>query len=591
MRTALTIPPGIVSDDTSFDTDGGGWKAGSRVRFWRGRAQVIGGWEAVLTDALDGVCRGHFAWTINSELTIAAGTHAGLEVYSGGVLTDITPDVPPVTLDGPFDTTNGSPTVTVTYPSHGATTGTVVTFTGASAVGGITITGDYTLTVADEDTFTITHGSNASSDAVGGGTVTAQLNLTLPEGNIDGTGGAGYGTGGYGVGGYSEPSTADYWPRTWSFGGWGSYLLASPRGGSIFAWPADINERAEAIPEAPANVTWMLVATKQRQVLAFGCNEVSSGTFNPLCIRTSDAEDYESWVPDPSNLSDEVILPGSGRIVSARNIGEYLAVWTDGGLFLGTFLGDPAQPWRFDPVGEDCGLIGPLAATVRGMTAYWITPSGQFMAYTLGGEPQIMLSPVRDEFFDNLASAQQDKIVATTVAAFGEVWWFYPDSRDGLEVSRAVSVSLTHDPACWMTHELARTSFIDVDPSPYPIGISYDGHIYWHEKGHGADGGALTWYLESADQYLNEGQDRLLVRGMWPDFQDQLGPVWLSIITRDEAQGAETTRGPYALAPETTRKDFFVEGRLARVRIEGNSAPSYMRLGKPVFDVEKTGQW
>ena len=135
------------------------------------------------------------------------------------------------------------------------------------------------------------------------------------------------------------------------------------------------------------------------------------------------------------------------------------------------------------------------------------------------------------------------------------------------------------------------TAFLDADPADYPIGVTYGGDIFWHEKGFTADGGALSGFLESGDQYLNSAQDRLLVRGMVPDFQDQQGAINLSIITRDEAQGPETTRGPYALTPSTQRKDFFVEARLARVRYDFNSAPAYWRGGKPTFDVVKTGQW
>lgn len=79
-------------------------------------------------------------------------------------------------------------------------------------------------------------------------------------GAIDGAGSAGYGTGGYGVGGYGLPSVSDYFPMTWSFGAWGQQLLASPRNQTIFAWSNDTAQPAQALANAPANVTHMLVA-------------------------------------------------------------------------------------------------------------------------------------------------------------------------------------------------------------------------------------------------------------------------------------------------------------------------------------------
>jgi hypothetical protein len=83
----------------------------------------------------------------------------------------------------PFTVTNGSPTVTVSHPDHGLFTGMQVTISGAAAVGGITPSGAYTITVTGVDAYTFTHGSNATSNATGGGTaVLAQLARTSANG-------------------------------------------------------------------------------------------------------------------------------------------------------------------------------------------------------------------------------------------------------------------------------------------------------------------------------------------------------------------------------------------------------------------------
>ena len=83
----------------------------------------------------------------------------------------------------PFTVVNGSPTVTVSHPDHGLFTGMQVTISGAAAVGGITPSGAYTITVTGVDTYTFTHGSNATSSTTGGGTaVLAQLARTSANG-------------------------------------------------------------------------------------------------------------------------------------------------------------------------------------------------------------------------------------------------------------------------------------------------------------------------------------------------------------------------------------------------------------------------
>ena len=86
-------------------------------------------------------------------------------------------------LSDPFTTSTGTPTVTVADPYHNALVGDSVAFSGATAVGGLTIAGSYSVaTVVDATAYTITAGSNASSTATGGGVVTATYayNNTAP---------------------------------------------------------------------------------------------------------------------------------------------------------------------------------------------------------------------------------------------------------------------------------------------------------------------------------------------------------------------------------------------------------------------------
>jgi len=207
-------------------------------------------------------------------------------------------------------------------------------------------------------------------------------------GAIDGAGSAGYGTGAFGVGGYGLPSAGDYFPLTWSLAAWGQNLLACPRNQTIFAWTNDTSARAAALANAPANVTHMLVAPLNGgyQVFALGCNEEVSGVFNPLCIRHSSIRNNTEWsTSDPGSTAREYVLTGGGRIVAGRMAGPYLLVWTGDALFLGAFVGSLNEPWRFDRVGRNCGLIGPNAAVVVGQTAYWASPDRQFYSYAVAG--------------------------------------------------------------------------------------------------------------------------------------------------------------------------------------------------------------
>lgn len=410
----------------------------------------------------------------------------------------------------------------------------------------------------------------------------------LTAGTVDSVTGPGWGAGSYSRDGYGEAALADYYARTWSLANWGENLLANPRGGKLYIWQNNTAQVATEVTQAPDQISAMLVSAS-RQVLALGTNEELSGTYNPLCIRFTDTEDYTDWATATDNLAGEVILEGAGRIIGARLLGDYVGVWTDHAVYLGQFTGDYTQPWRFDKVSDNCGLIGPNAVAIFNQTAYWVTPDGMFYAWQVGAPPAPMNCPIRSDFVDNLVRDQADKIVAVTNGTWSEVWWFYPDSRDGSENSRYVAVNAAEGP--WFRGQMARTAAVDSGPLADPLWVSSNGYVYAHEIGTSADGGVLSGFIETSDQYLGEGEQYMLVRGIWPDFESQVGPVTLYIYGRDWPQAARVTHGPYTLSTNANRVDFLAQMRVAAFRMEFNSAPAYWRLGKPSFDVVSTGQY
>lgn len=504
MRVPFLIPPGIISDDTTFASEGR-WADGNNMRPWRGTMQTIGGWSVMAT-GLSGVCRNVLAWTENGGTgDVAFGTHTKLYVTQGGELADIT-------------------------PSSGFTAGAE-----------------------------------------------------------DGAGGPGWSAGDYGEGDYGEASAANYFPLTWSLATWGENLLACPRGQTIFRWANNPASVAAAIANAPDNVTYMIV-TPQRQILALGCNEEVSGTFNPMCIRGCKSEDYDDWTTSSNDNVFEEILAGSGRIVAGGMVGQYVAVWTDNSLYIGEYVGLADQTYRFDPVATNCGLVGPSSFYIMNQRAYWITPDYQFYVWTPGAEPQLIPCPIRNDFKDNISVGQFDKIAATGVGQYGEVWWFYPDQRDGLECSRYVALS-TLD-GTWFRGQLERSACCDAGPTQAPIFVTPAGTAYWHETDHTADGGALECSLTSADQYIDDARRFLLIRGLWPDFEDQQGAVSLELNLRKWPQASTVyEKGPYSLPANVSKRDFMASGRVASVTLRGNSSPCFFRLGKPTWDVEIAGEY
>lgn len=405
-------------------------------------------------------------------------------------------------------------------------------------------------------------------------------------GSIHGAGGAGYGAGAFGVGNFNQPSTVDYFPLTWSLGAFGNWLIANPRGQGIFAWKNNTATPAALLTNAPAKVAYTLCTT-QGYIMALGCSREADGVFDPLAIRWCDVRAPTVWATLSTNNAGGYFLPGGGRIVTGRVVGDYVLVWTDNALFLGSYVGSPSQTWAFQEVGRGCGAISPGAPIVQGQTVAWISPDKNFWSYALGSVPQMMPCPLRDDFSDNLVANQADKIVGSTISSFGEFSWWYPDVRDAgsLEVSRDIRVSSEG----WAKGRLGRTAYCDAGPAAYPIGVDAAGNVYWHEKGHSADGGALQGFIESNAFLVDEGGASMLLGGIWPDFDGQIGAASFTLYLRDKAASPERTKGPWVLGVGVSKRSFRCSGRIARLRFDFNSAPSYMRAGRPCIDVAPIG--
>ena len=175
----ILFKPGTNQENTRY-TNENGWYLSDKVRFRQGTPEKIGGWQRISPNTFQGICRFLWNWvTLSFENLMAVGTNLKFYIERGGLYYDITPIRATETLTNPFTTTNGSATVVVTDNTHGSATGDFVTFSGASAVGGLTLNGNYQITVTGTNTYTITAASNATSTATGGGTVTAQYEIDV----------------------------------------------------------------------------------------------------------------------------------------------------------------------------------------------------------------------------------------------------------------------------------------------------------------------------------------------------------------------------------------------------------------------------
>jgi hypothetical protein len=271
----ILFKPGTNQENTRY-TNENGWYISEKVRFRQGTPEKIGGWQRISPYTFQGVCRFLWNWvTLSFDNLLAVGTNLKFYIERGGIYNDITPIRETATLTNPFTTTSGSAVVTVTDASHGGATGDFVTFSGASAVGGLTLNGNYQIANVTTNTYTITAASNASSTATGGGTVTAKYEIDAGpaiQGAV-----IGWGSGGWGMGGWGTGVAGTERLRLWDAQNWGEDLVFGYRGGPLYYWDATngVTTRGVALNSIGGNVSFTLASPT---VVTFASVLLSEGT-------------------------------------------------------------------------------------------------------------------------------------------------------------------------------------------------------------------------------------------------------------------------------------------------------------------------
>ena len=286
----ILFKPGVNKENTRY-TNENGWYISEKVRFRQGTPEKIGGWAQISGNTFLGICRSLWNWvTLGFDNLLAVGTNLKFYIERGGNYYDITPIRETVTLTDPFTTTINQTTVLVTDNTHGAATGDFVTFSGASAVGGLTLNGNYQITVTGTNTYTITASSQASSTTTGGGTVTAKYEIPVGpaiQGAVVGWGSGGWGQGGWGVG-----VTGTETLRLWITQNWGQDLVFAYRGGPLYYWSANdgVNTRGVALSSLGGTCT-------------FTATSPTTVTFDETILSENTAVKFDATTSMPSGVT------------------------------------------------------------------------------------------------------------------------------------------------------------------------------------------------------------------------------------------------------------------------------------------------
>ena len=513
----------------------------------------------------------------STQFTITAASNATAPVTAGGAVPS-------------YATTVNTPNVSVTLANHGLTVGSSFAVAVPTTVGGLTLSGLYTVAIVTSSSVFVINAANSATSTASASENAGNVRLTYYIAVGAPSVGSGWGSiGGWGGGGWGQGQTGS--PRTgtaisatdWTFDNAGDTLLSCPAGGPIYAWsPLGGFTTANILANAPPANSGIFLSMPQQILVAYGA--ATLGIQDPLLVRWSDVSNFNLWIAASGNQAGSYRLPTGSYIVGGIQGPQQGLIWTDVGVWAMQYIGYPGV-FGFNEIAKGCGLMAKHAAGVLGSDVFWLSQT-QFFVMSGGSSPQPVPCTVWDFLFQNLNTAYTGNIRCAVNSRFNEVTWYFP-STASVSGENDAYVKLTRTPngILWDYGYLARSAWIDQGVLGPPIGATATGIVYQHEVANDADGAALNAYIQTGYFMIAEGTQFTFVDWMLPDFkfgfngQPQNATLLVTLYAADYPSATPRTYGPFTITAASTFISQRIRGRQLAMRVESQDIGTWWRLG------------
>jgi hypothetical protein len=570
---SMEVPPGIQRDGTVFDAPC--FVDGQWVRFQRGRPRKISGYNGIFLNAT-GISRGMAMTAVNGFNYVVSGYSNGLQQWitgpSGGLgsgpynynLSDFTASSDNLwQFDIAYDSTGNNTNNLVAHPGQNLS---YITSTTDTPVLYGTFPGTYTaLTMSKVGVFTAAGSTNSTTT------------FTLAAANVRVA--AGQSISGAGI----------------------------PSGTTV-----TLVVGTAVTMSAAATATASITATFDNNIaVSGGCVVIHPYLFvygNNGLIQNSSAGDFANWVSPDANASNVATgkivkgLPIRGGSTSPSGL-----FWAVDALIRVSFQpsssGGVNYYWAYDLVSSQTSIMSSSSVIEYDGIFYW-TGVDRFLCYN-GVVQEIPNSNNQNYFFDNVNMAQRQKVWATKVPRYGEIWWFYPKG-DATECTDAIIYNV-RDKTWYDAGQApgARRSagvFSEVFPKPIWAGNeanSEGGYTLWqHETGvdsiYLTNVDAVRSYFETYNigtlgglvGSVQQPGDNLWTRieRIEPDFVQQ-GDMSVVVTGQGYAEDTVVESDPYVFSPNTLKIDMREQRREMRLRFESNTAGGTYQTGRVLLSV------
>ena len=504
-------------------------------------------------------------------------------------------------------TITASSVIDVVFPYSNAAVGDTQVFSVTETVGGVKISGLYTVyTALAANEYNFVAASTASSSASifdnSGNVSVTYFYSPSPSASSTAFGAGAYGSGPFGGTSSSGTTGTPITATDWFLDNWGQVLIANPLGGALYQWqPNGVLPTAQYIQNAPLFNTGSFVAMPQRQIVAWGSSYSSatdplgaySSIIDPLLIRWCDIENYNVWTASSVNQAGSYRIPTGSKIVGAMQGPQQALFWTDLDLWSMQYIGAPLV-YGFNKIDSNCGLISAKAAGQLHNSIFWMSQNQFFMMAGSGVQP--ITCPVWDVVFQNLDRNNVSKIRCGTDTSFNEIFWFYPSLNGGGEVDSYVKLNVVLN--LWDYGSLGRTAWIDQSVLGTPIGAGTDRYLYQHEQGYSAAGDPMNSSFTTGYFAASDGDNMVFVDQIWPDMK--WGPyngsnnatVYITLNAVNYPTETPVSYGPYAMTAGIPYINVRARGRLFSFTIQStDGAETFWRLERIRYRFSPDGKF
>ena len=426
----LYVKPGIKRDGTQFEGDE--YTDGLWARFQRGRAKKIGGYRQMFASPT-GVPRGIITNSQNGVNYIYTGNSTGIEVFNTG--TDLGGGVGPFTAE--FNTTY----VVTAVTTVGSTIAVVGDYT-SLFVSGFTfwayntsrVRTDYTVASAGSTYNSGTNRTTVTLTNVTGMPAVPSSQTTMEIYNPNGI-----------------PANDNY---LWQFdiaydstGGGNSKLLAQPGqnlnnvdsavltslyAGDFLPDPTvnryvltQVLDSTGANPTyQPINASGGVVVLQPFVFVYSNYGQLTNNNIDFTTISTS-KQTFSDW---NGTLANDV-NSAAGKIVKGFPIRGGTAspsglFWATNALVRVSFTSTSPYYWRYDTVADQISIMSSNSVTEMDGVFFWM---GVDRFYLYNGAVKVLPNDKNVNYlFDNINFSQRQKVWATKVPRYNEIWFFYP---------------------------------------------------------------------------------------------------------------------------------------------------------------------